>query len=878
MDKRLVMMLSLGLLGLALVPCFSGDPAPEYQPGNKYYRFVFDSGAYYNKPLELAFLSYPEMRKAGFDGVLIGAIDPDGWPDGGIGQRLREKICKRQNISEEAYIARTIKACEDNALDFWVGYDWLMPAPRGSGEWVAVLDRARKHARLFASSPRFKGFFYDEPYAQSYYGEKFMAAFKEWLVKKYAPGELQALGLGSLTNAAVNVLGPSATLTITRTNTCPLYPAYARLLQQRTEEQIAASAQGIRKKDGDIDSESFRKWLIASYNADELKKMKAELALREDTRFILPGKAASAKKGAGKPESGAATDDMLDDLLDEAPKAGMPAETEKAKQVVLPSRYEDNPVLFMEYEEFNGAQFASLLADVDTAVREVKPGATTIPVLSFMTILPAPFSSPLARIGRGCSGVSCDPYWDGSRNQGFWAKLMRNQARGMSFMTVSAGRYNSGPNRFARDLAIGMVHSPAIGIWNWNYASKSPPGWTTAEWATNYQEGNHDVMLKLFQRGQKIQQYLVPSVSIAKVALVYSERESMWDQAGKRRWPREGGFVANCHGLHCALAQLGIPYEPVFEELIDCQGLDAYEVVILPGISYLRPESIDALDSWVRNGGALIVLGLTGLRDRWGRAARQPASVAALTGVTGTTGSNLTCLSWSPAKGSSQEMVYSTAMPAAKYELAGARAAGSWSNGAVAVALNEVGRGKVISFGAERLGLCDSGASNTIVGLLGMAAGIRRDEWVLQAVECPKDTEVTVRGQPGRYVVHLINYFLDRDAPQWWNTGATPVHDARVKLRLPIEAGNAAAAFYPEDMSRAELSVNGRDVQLVIRDFDVLETVVVQYDGHAPKLNDPCPGAFVLPPPIKDDGQKTVKSDAGKRPGLSELDEIDDGI
>ena len=38
----------------------------------------------------------------------------------------------------------------------------------------------------------------------------------------------------------------------------------------------------------------------------------------------------------------------------------------------------------------------------------------------------------------------------------------------------------------------------------------------------------------------------------------------------------------------------------------------------------------------------------------------------------------------------------------------------------------------------------------------GAAAGARASQWPLQRVEAPLPVEVTVRHQPGRYVVHLV--------------------------------------------------------------------------------------------------------------------------
>jgi len=514
-------------------------------------------------------------------------------------------------------------------------------------------------------------------------------------------------------------------------------------------------------------------------------------------------------------------------------------------EVVLPTDYASNPVLYMEFEEFVCERFISVLHGMDSALHEVKPDGLFCPVFSFMSLLHMPLRSSLALGGRACSAISVDFYADGAPDETFWAQLMRNQARGPSFLTVTAGKYNSGPSAFARDLANGMVHSQAINIWAWCYAASSPPDYAGAGTTRFYQPGNYAVLAKLFERIDRIKPYLVPSASTARIALMYSEHESMWDQAGTVAWPRGGGFVGNCYGLHGALAQLGMACEPVFEELITRAELDRYDVVIIPGVTYLRPETVAVLKSWVADGGALIAMGPVGSKDRWGR----PMGVSSIAGLTGVACRSVTGCNVLSFNGI---IPYRSDVSASVLDLAGAQAIGHWTNGAVAVAVNMVGRGRVMSVGAEKFGWCYDAVDYVRIprynipsarrfrpevlaalqGMIRVAANGRETDWLLQQIHTSPDVGVTVRAQPGRYVMHLINY--------------GSVTNAQVDLRLPPKTEGSLVAFYPADMSRAEMTVKGRDVCVTVRDFDVHEAVVIQYKGPFPLLKESCPGPVIL--------------------------------
>ncbi|MDD5679314.1 MAG: beta-galactosidase trimerization domain-containing protein [Kiritimatiellae bacterium] len=827
----------------ALFP-LQGAPAEEPTFDGTYFRMMFEHGSYYRNPRDKLLASYAEIAKIGCDGTLNSYGN----------EQMIALLAGFVGMTPEEYFKTTTGLLEENNLAFWPTFGWPKDAnPADPADKDKIIASARAFAEKFAALPHFRGLAYDEPHAPDCNSEAFLAAFKAHLLKKYPPDQLQNMGLYALTNPAVNIISPAIVLTVSKNP--KLSEAYRRFLQGRIgAQEVIEAAAGERASATEITADAFRQWLATRYSADELRKMGAAAAARSDTKLILPDNddVKPAGPGSGKPPAQAALDDLLTDIAE----TKKPAVAPEAKHLVLPVQYDENPVFFMEYEEFVAHQFETLFADIESAVRTVKPGATTLPILSFMHILHAPFRASVARLGRACGAISVDPYWNGAQEEGFWAKLMRSQSRGPSCLTISAGLYGSGPDRFFRDLALCAVHSPAVHIWAWIYAWKERPDYCSA--ASAHQEGNYDVTVTMFRRIGKVREYLAPSSSTAKIALVYSERDSMWDQAGTVVRPRKGGFVANCHGLHCAFAQLGIQYEPIFEQFITKEELKSFAVLILPGNSYLRPESVRAIEEWVQRGGALIALGDVGKKDRWGRATEE-SSLKQLLGLASVSATTGTVFQLNAGDDRKLKARYDSVLSAFSYTLATARELGSWSDGATSVAVNSVGKGRVYSVGAERLGICHLGwggdkrytvHKDFFPGILEfidkivlLAMGDRKGELVLQGLNRPKQTEVTVRSQPGRYVVHLIN-FVSQDAP---------VKSGQVTIRVP--KGTKPVVFYPEDLSRAEYVLDGQDVKITVRDFDVQEFIVVQYEGPAPKLKESCPGVFILPKTEKTTGR-----------------------
>ncbi len=71
-----------------------------------------------------------------------------------------------------------------------------------------------------------------------------------------------------------------------------------------------------------------------------------------------------------------------------------------------------------------------------------------------------------------------------------------------------------------------------------------------------------------------------------------------------------------------AMIQGQVPFDLVFDEQMD--DLDRYRVIVLAGQNNLADEHIARIEQFVDNGGGLVVTGMSGSRDHWGRSRPVP--------------------------------------------------------------------------------------------------------------------------------------------------------------------------------------------------------------------------------------------------------------
>ena len=101
---------------------------------------------------------------------------------------------------------------------------------------------------------------------------------------------------------------------------------------------------------------------------------------------------------------------------------------------------------------------------------------------------------------------------------------------------------------------------------------------------------------------------------LQEVGIYYSRRSRDW--YGREDGPK---FMAAFWGAHKALLQSQISMGIVIDENVSLERLQQFPVIYLPGVAILSEREVGFLDEYVSGGGNLLVTGMTGLYDRFGR-------------------------------------------------------------------------------------------------------------------------------------------------------------------------------------------------------------------------------------------------------------------
>ncbi|NUQ70784.1 MAG: beta-galactosidase trimerization domain-containing protein [Chthonomonadales bacterium] len=99
-----------------------------------------------------------------------------------------------------------------------------------------------------------------------------------------------------------------------------------------------------------------------------------------------------------------------------------------------------------------------------------------------------------------------------------------------------------------------------------------------------------------------------------EVGLYYSSLSRDW--WGRDDPPR---YMRAFWGAHLAMAQAHIPTGVILDERIGAAALAPYPIVWLPGTAILTPREVEVFEAYVRQGGRLLITGITGVADQHGR-------------------------------------------------------------------------------------------------------------------------------------------------------------------------------------------------------------------------------------------------------------------
>ena len=114
---------------------------------------------------------------------------------------------------------------------------------------------------------------------------------------------------------------------------------------------------------------------------------------------------------------------------------------------------------------------------------------------------------------------------------------------------------------------------------------------------------------------------------VAEVGIYFSSRTRDWFAREK-----PADYFQSFQGAHKALVYEHIPWGVVLDENVTLRTLQQFPIVMLPNVAILFESEVELLRRYVSEGGKLIVTGLSGCCDRWGKL-QGKSSLESLTGA-----------------------------------------------------------------------------------------------------------------------------------------------------------------------------------------------------------------------------------------------------
>ena len=330
----------------------------------------------------------------------------------------------------------------------------------------------------------------------------------------------------------------------------------------------------------------------------------------------------------------------------------------------------------------------------------------------------------------------------------------------------------------------------------------------------------------LYRFLEKNNAYYEGDESAATVAVVYSLETLAF--AGTRGEERD--YLAEVRGVEKALEDAHLPFDVISTRLIERSGVpERYAALLLPATSCLSDAAAEAIRAFAGRGGGIVATFDAGLRDERGEP-RQASALADVLGaecvgeprgvltaedrgvqqaygivrgehpiLAGLAGVSLvpwggTYLPVAPSEGT--EVLLGLSAPFAVFPEGMSYPTRPDSGDPLALARDRASRSVLFAGPIGRLHwktrIADHGR------LIADAARWAARGGVAATVEAPPTLQVSVRRQPGRRLVHLVNL----TGGERFFTGLVPIHDARISL--PAGSGVAPQSA-PGLASGAEL-------------------------------------------------------------------------
>lgn len=259
----------------------------------------------------------------------------------------------------------------------------------------------------------------------------------------------------------------------------------------------------------------------------------------------------------------------------------------------------------------------------DAAIQSINPNASFIPnagggALSGLDMKTIGERAPILFADRqGRSGL-VPPWMNGKNAKEYRAALGRRPIAGI-FSVGLEDKYRwkdsvQNGNEIRMWVADGIAH---------NFRP-----WFTKFNAKPFDHRWLPVVEELYNWHYRNERYLRNEVSLARVAMVYSQRTSAFYGGEQARAKVENPSL----GLYQALIEGRIPFEMVHDELLDAERLAPLRTLVLPNIAALSEKQCEQIRQFVNGGGNLVATWETSLYDEWG-ARREDFGLARLFGT-----------------------------------------------------------------------------------------------------------------------------------------------------------------------------------------------------------------------------------------------------
>ncbi|MBU4201152.1 MAG: beta-galactosidase trimerization domain-containing protein [Kiritimatiellae bacterium] len=475
------------------------------------------------------------------------------------------------------------------------------------------------------------------------------------------------MGTGLETNGAVELYARS--------------PAFAGLF---LDEPIYLFGRGnYSMQYPDMDAH-FREFLKKNYSTEELKKLLINPDTIQLSKFDDSALLKDPSKGAVNPE----LDKVLDPVVDRA------------------ARDDYQKALWMVTGEFFRDEMRSTMEKPIGLMKKIDPDLTAWINLN---ISPAySFGQSVTASGDIADVVGFDPYNSGAIAECVMMEMARGGGVGKKIWGIAfgGGKYTWNQSLYRRHLYNLVLHADGVAIFAWSGIYKHQHGWSDGRpgWSPGFWEQTADV----FKNVEKVEDYLCDRQSMAKVALLMSER-TMWGNyfvpwGGKGQGTR---YFSTIVALYAALQQSHVPTDIIFAEKFSKLNLSKYAVLICPTAGCLEDAEMAALREWVKAGGVLLATSRTSGNDRYGRQRQDYALSDMFRASYQETKADKDIMKVlnSPLSIQATNLEYNADERDVLKALSGGTVIGQWSDGSTAAVLADYGKGACIFAGTTFLGL-----------------------------------------------------------------------------------------------------------------------------------------------------------------------------